>query len=76
MLGWWILYVKNNMAEEEKNPMNELLDFLIKWGKQNNFKFVLPSGDDKMIDFININLKTSTIYADELDIDKPLTEVG
>jgi hypothetical protein len=61
---------------EEKSEEDKLLEFLTDWGMRNEFKFVLPSGDDKMIDFININLKTGTIYADELNITEPLTEVG
>lgn len=61
---------------EEQDPMDELIEFLVGWGARNGFKFVAPSDDEKNIDFININLKTSTIYVDELGIDKPLTEVG
>jgi len=56
--------------------MEELLEFLIKWGKKNDFEFILPTDDEKNIDFICVNLKTQKIYADELDINKPLTEVG
>ena len=62
---------------EEENEMEILVDFLLTWGKENDFKFILPNGDeDKNIDYININLKTKTIYIDELDINEPLTEVG
>ena len=63
------------MTEEEK-AINELFDFLSSWGARNEFKFVVPHDDNKNVDFININLKTNTIYIDELSIDKPLTEVG
>ena len=63
------------MTDEEK-AINELFDFLSSWGARNEFKFVTPSDGEKNVDFININLKTNTIYIDELSIDKPLTEVG
>jgi hypothetical protein len=56
--------------------MDELLKFLIDWGKKNDFQFILPSNEEANIDFININLKTQKIYADELDVNEPLTEVG
>lgn len=54
-----------------------LTDFLLDWSKANDFSIVLPNCDgDKIIDFININLKTKTIYVGELGINEPLTEVG
>jgi len=57
--------------------MDVLVEFLLDWGKENDFSFVLANkDDDKNIDFININLKTKTIYIDELNIIEPLTEVG
>jgi hypothetical protein len=59
------------------NEMDVLVEFLLDWGKENDFSFVLANkDDDKNIDFININLKTKTIYIDELNIIEPLTEVG
>jgi hypothetical protein len=63
---------------KEYNEIDELFDFLIEWAKKNNFSIVVPSDEeiDKDIDFININLKTKTVYADELNIIEPLTEVG
>lgn len=61
---------------EEQDPMDELLEFITAWGARNDFKFVTPSDDEKNIDFININLKTNTIYVDELNVNEPLTEVG
>jgi len=61
----------------EENEMDVLVEFLLDWGKENDFSFVLANkDDDKNIDFININLKTKTIYIDELNIIEPLTEVG
>jgi len=63
--------------EDRENEMEILVDFLLTWGKENDFQFIIPNGEeDKNIDYININLKTKTIYIDELDINEPLTEVG
>ena len=61
------------MENDEK-----LISFLIKWGKKHNFMLVLPNNikDDENIDFININLKTKKIYFGDLEITKPLTDVG
>ena len=61
---------------DDLNEVDELFEFLVSWGKKNDFQFILPSNDEANIDFININLKTQKIYADELDINEPLTEVG
>lgn len=58
--------------------LNILVDFLLDWGKANGSSFVLPNCDneDRLVDFININLKTNTIYIGELGINESLTEVG
>jgi hypothetical protein len=61
---------------DEEKEIDELFEFLSSWGARNNFKFVIPSDNEKNVDFININFKTNTIYADELNINEPLTEVG
>jgi len=56
---------------------DELSKFLIDWGKRHGYTFILPNGrGDKPIDFFSINIKTKTIYVDELDINEPLTEAG
>lgn len=65
------------MDKDKDTQLNILVDFLLDWGKANDSSFILPNcDDDKFIDFININLKTNTIYIDELNITEPLTEVG
>jgi len=64
------------MSDKEPDEADMLIKFLSEWGARNEFKFVLPQNDDANIDFININLKTQTIYADELNVTEPLTEVG
>ena len=66
------------MDKEKDTQLNILVDFLLDWGKANDSSFILPNtdDDDTLIDFININFKTNTIYIGELGIDKPLTEVG
>ena len=53
---------------KKPNPMDELLKFLSNWGAENKFKFILPKDGEKKIDFININLKTNTIFVDEINI--------
>jgi hypothetical protein len=60
------------------SELDILTDFLLDWSKANDFSIVLPNCDDedKIIDFININLKTKTIYIGELGIEELLTEVG
>lgn len=65
------------MSEKiNETEMDELVEFLLAWGKENDFSFILPNdNEDNEIDFININLKTKVIYIDELGIDMPLTEV-
>jgi len=51
---------------------DKLISFLIKWAKENECSIVLPNDGDKDIDFININLKTKTLYFGELDINEDL----
>lgn len=53
---------------EEIDPMDELLAFLSSWGTRNEFKFILPQDSEKVIDFVNINLKTNTIFVDGLNV--------
>lgn len=67
------------MTQEEENSLDELMDALLLFAKKCNYSIVTPNSnvdDEDEIDFININLRTNTIYFTTLDIDKPLTEVG
>jgi hypothetical protein len=63
---------------EQDQNVKELFEFLLDWSVRNNYSLVLPTDDqaDVDVDFININLKTNTMYMGILGIDKPLTEVG
>ena len=65
--------------EEEKKVSEEydvLFSFLAEWAELYEYEVILPSDDEKNIDFININFQTKKLYADELNINEPLTEVG
>ena len=63
------------MAEFDGKEADDLLKFLSQWGIRNKFKFILPKSDKTELDFININLKTRSIYVDELDIDKEIIDM-
>jgi hypothetical protein len=61
--------------EEEVDEGSKLIELLCVWGKRNGFKFIAPV-KDRDVDFININLKTRTIYVDCLNVDENLTIIG
>jgi hypothetical protein len=63
------------MAEFDEKEADDLLKFLAQWGTRNKFKFILPKDDKIEMDFININLKTQSIFVDELDIDKEIIDI-
>jgi len=53
---------------------DKLISFLLDWSKNNDYQIVLPNDGDKDIDFININLKTKTLYFGELGINDNLID--
>ena len=63
------------MAEFDENEIDILLKFLSQWGIRNQFNFILPKSDETELDFININLKTRSIFVDELNIDKEIIDI-
>lgn len=55
--------------------MEKLIEFLMNWADEKDFQFsVNTSDEEKEIDFININIKTKTIYIGELDINEELVK--
>lgn len=63
------------MNEKE---IEKLFQYLLDWSADNGFNIIIPNEmhDDKVIDFININLKKRTVYLGDLDIEESLTDVG
>ena len=75
--------MKNNTSklvietDEVSDPEgDELVSFLLKWGRKYGYSISLPNDTEKPIDFVQINAITKVIYFDEFKITEPLTDAG
>ena len=64
-------------TDEVSDPEgDELVAFLLKWGRRYGYSISLPNDTEKTIDFVQINAITKVIYFDEFKITEPLTDAG
>ena len=70
---------KSNIITEQEQISDpegdELVTFLLEWGKKYGYTISLPNDTEKTIDFVQINSITKVIYFDEFNITEPLTDI-